>query len=84
MACDQMNYEVGRAMGQHGQADDEQPRIPNVGPPFTTQQVDDTVLEEQLRVDEASREEPPPVEHVIDSEQPQPPDSDGLAHDERP
>ena len=69
-------------MGQHGQAHDEQSRIPNVGPPFTTQQVDDAVLEDQLRVDESSREEPTPAERVIDSD-PLSPDSDGLAQDER-
>jgi hypothetical protein len=52
--------------------DEGQSRVPNVGPPFTTQQVDDEVLEEQLRLDEASREEPPPVERVVDSEEREP------------
>lgn len=68
-------------MGQNRQADDEIP-CPNVGPPFTTQQVDDAVLEDKLRVDQSSREEPIPAERVIDSN-PQPPASDGLAQDER-
>ncbi len=48
--------------------DEGQSRVPNVDPPFTTQQVDDEVLEEQLRLDEASREEPPPVERMVDGE----------------
>ena len=39
---------------QHRETADES-RIPNVDPPFTTQQVDDAVLEDQLRVDESSR-----------------------------
>lgn len=43
-------------------------RVPNVDPPFTTQQVDDEVLEDKLRLDESSREEPPQPERVIDSE----------------
>ncbi|MFN8539402.1 MAG: hypothetical protein U0232_18225 [Thermomicrobiales bacterium] len=37
--------------------DEGQSRVPNVAPPFTTQQVDDEVLEDKLRLDEASREE---------------------------
>ncbi len=49
--------------------DEGQSRVPNVGPPFTTQQVDDEVLEEKLRLDEASREEPPPVERLIEDEE---------------
>lgn len=50
------------------QEDEGQSRVPNVDPPFTTQQVDDAVLEDKLRLDEASREEPPQPERVIDSE----------------
>ena len=46
--------------------DEGQSRVPNVGPPFTTQQVDDAVLEDKLRLDEASREEPPTPERVIE------------------
>lgn len=46
--------------------DEGQSRVPNVEPPFTTQQVDDAALEEQLRLDEASREQPPEAERVID------------------
>ena len=48
--------------------DEGQSRVSNVLPPFTTQQVDDAALEERLRVDEASREEPPAPERIIDSE----------------
>lgn len=46
--------------------DERQSRVPNVDPPFTTQQVDDEVLEEKLRLDEASREEPPTVERLVE------------------
>ena len=52
--------------------DENQSRIPNVGPPFTTQQVHDAELEEQLRRDEASREEPPEAERVLDSQDREP------------
>ena len=52
--------------------DENQSRISNVGPPFTTQQVDDAELEEQLRLDEASREEPPEAERVLDSQDREP------------
>ena len=46
--------------------DENQSRVPNVDPPFTTQQVDDAVLEDKLRLDESSREEPPEPERVIE------------------
>jgi hypothetical protein len=59
---------MGERLDRRVWEDEGQSRVPNVGPPFTTQQVDDEVLEEKLRLDEASREEPPVVERVIDSE----------------
>ena len=70
-------------MGKHQRGERIESRIPNVGPPFTTQQVDDAVLEEQLRLDEASREEPPPVERVIDRE-PNLSETENPARDTRP
>ena len=46
--------------------DEGQSRVPNVDPPYTTQQEDDAVLEDKLRLDESSREEPPAPERVIE------------------
>ena len=41
-----------------------QPNRPDTEPPFSTQR--DDLLAEQLRLDEASREEPPQPERIID------------------
>ena len=52
---------VEKAMGE-----ERRERVPEVETPATQPPVDDAVLEDKLRSDEASREEPPQVERVID------------------
>lgn len=51
-----------------------QPNHPDTEPPFSTQR--DDLLAEQLRVDEASREAPPPAARIIDDGEVITPDDD--------